>query len=147
MDLQQVKLLRLFRKELLGEAGGRITKSNSHHLQVKPEAAAGFVYAMLGDAFISNSLGSVGRASIEGRVLGIYFEANAPSASLLSGLRTLHANLKGGEGFQVIYVSCKQTQEEFNKAFREEPWLAIPFAHAQRRARLRSLFEAGVEGR
>ena len=41
----------------------------------------------------------------------------------------------------MITVSAAATAEEFGAAFREMPWLAVPFTHAQRRARLRQLYE------
>ena len=116
-----------------------------HRFKVRPEAAMGFVSDMLGEAFVSNREGSVSRAKLEGRILGIYFEGSSPNSQLLKGLRKLHANIEGGEGFQVIYVSSRRTQDDFSKSFREQPWLAIPFAHVQRRARLLQLFELDEE--
>ena len=50
--------------------------------QVKPEAATGFVLDMLGEAFISNRDGSVSRAKLEGKIVGIYFESSSPNVQV-----------------------------------------------------------------
>ena len=81
-------------------------------------------------------------------MLGIYFQGGSPNAKLVRGLRHVHDKFEGGATcgrLEVIYISAAATQEDFSKTFREMPWLAIPFVHAQRRARLRELFEVSPE--
>ena len=123
---------------------------------MRDDAASGFVLDMLGDAFFSNRDGAMSKSALDGKVLGIYFQGTSgPNAKLLKGLQLLYKKKGtpsatgkevGGDGsLEVIFVAASSNQEEFSKAFREHPWLAIPFAHAQRRARLRDLFELNTE--
>ena len=128
-------------------AFGQLIEGHAH-FKVRPEAASGFVLDMLGEAFLSNREGSVSRAKLDGKILGVYFQGAVPSARLVKGLRHVHDKFQGGGGvgaLEVIYVSTAATQEDFSKSFREMPWLAIPFAHAQRRTRLRELFEVSAD--
>ena len=113
---------------------------------VRPAAAAGYVLDMLGEAFVSNREGAVSRAKIEGRILALYFRQENLKSSHQpheSALREIHAKYLGGKGhaFEVVQICQSQGVEAFASSFREMPWLAIPFAHAQRRTALRKLFE------
>jgi len=121
---------------------------NGHrHFRAPEGAASEYVLELLGEAFLSNKHGSVSRSKLDGKVLGLYFESHEPSSSLVHGLRSVYSNYEGGDGsaFEVVYVSTANSQVDFNQKFREMPWLAIPFAHAQRRQRLHALFGITAE--
>ena len=118
---------------------------NGHRrFTVRPNAANAFVLNMLGEAFVSNREGSVSRSKTEGKVLALYFRTGPSAMPCDNALRTVYSKFHGGSGlaFEVIQLDdgCN-TVETFTANFREMPWLAIPFAHVQRRAALRKLFE------
>ena len=112
---------------------------------VKPSAASGYTLDMLGEAFVSNRDGNVSRARIEGRVLALYFrDRKAEGCSALdAAMRNIYDGYSTGSGsaFEVIQIDVARTPDEFVRAFREMPWLAIPCTHARRQAALRKLFE------
>jgi len=110
---------------------------------VRANAANSYVLDMLGKAFLSNREGSVSCKKIEGKVLALYFRSPSGAALYDSALRSLYNKYSGGDGvaFEVIQLDECNSMEAFISAFREMPWLAIPFAHARRRANLRKLFQ------
>merc|ERR1719502_1962513 len=109
--------------------------------RVETQAASGYILELLGDAFYSNRDGAVSKARIEGRILGLFFRGNGRSDSAAcSALRSIHDNYKGGKGlaFEVVQVSDNSTNSV--RAFREFPWLAVPFTHERRRRQLLKFF-------
>ena len=75
-------------------------------------------------------------------MLALYFESSQPHLPLQRALCDIYANYMGGEGtaLEVIMVSGQSSQLGFSRAFRDQPWLAIPWSHAQRRERLAALY-------
>ena len=117
-----------------------------HSAQVRADAASGFVLDMLGDAFVSVRDGSCSRAKIEGRIVALLIDSEDYCLySVQTALQEIYKHYHGGDGhaFQVIYVSCAKTQEDFADRIREMPWLAIPPGD-KRKAALSTLYE--VEG-
>ena len=110
--------------------------------RVQGGAHSGYVVEALGEAFLSNREGAVSRAKLDGKLLALYFlSAPASAGDLQRALREVYEGDKLGEQLEVVLISSAATQEEFVAQFREMPWLAVPFTHAQRRLRLRQLFE------
>ena len=110
------------------------------HFRMQSDSASSYILDMLGEAFVSNREGSVSRAKLDGKVLAIYFcQSPASNGELQRALREVYEGK--GEELEVIFVSSAASQEEFAAAFREMPWVAVPFSHAQRRKRLKELFE------
>ena len=140
-------LANLWRQNAFGQlvAGHR-------RFKVATGATAGYVLSMLGEAFVSNKEGCVSRAKIDGKIIAIYFRGSGSSTTgqVDSALREIHSHYQGGEGqaFEVVQVARAgiSSPHEFASSFREMPWLAVPFAHVQRRAALRKLFDVADDG-
>ena len=75
----------------------------------------------------------------QGKVVAIYFSATwcAPCKAFTPQLIALHESLRAqGKEFEVVFVSLDRTPEAFDQYFGSMPWLAVPFDHAEDRARL-----------
>lgn len=146
-QLMRQNLANLWRQNAFGQlvAGHR-------RFKVAPGSTAGYVLSMLGEAFVSNKEGCVSRAKIDGKIIAVYFRGTGSStiSQIDSALREIHGNYQGGEGqaFEVVQVARAgiNSPHEFASSFREMPWLAVPFAHVQRRAALRKLFDVADDG-
>ena len=128
-------------------AFGQLMEGHTH-FKVRADAASGFVLGMLGEAFVSIREGHASRSKVDGRVVALLFDSNEENDvgvdwRVMDALLEIYKNYHGGDGagLQVIYVSSQKEQEEFASQMREMPWLAVPFHHAQRRTRIRELFD------
>jgi nucleoredoxin len=91
--------------------------------------------------------GKVPMASLDGKVLGLYFSGHwcPPCRGYTPQLATKYEEIKAaGLPFEVIFVSSDQNENAFNEYFAEHPWAAMPYELRQRKEDLSSHF--GVEG-
>ncbi|KAK9119717.1 hypothetical protein Scep_017810 [Stephania cephalantha] len=82
------------------------------------------------DFLISSDGTQVPVASLEGKIVGLYFSASAygPCVDFAKKLVEVHGELnKRGESFQVVLVSLDSDEDSFKETLEGMPWLALPF--------------------
>ncbi|KAK9117164.1 hypothetical protein Sjap_016111 [Stephania japonica] len=82
------------------------------------------------DFLVSSDGTQVPVASLEGKIVGLYFSASAyhPCVDFTEKLVEVHGELiKKGESFQVVLVSLDGDEDSFKESLEGMPWLALPF--------------------
>ena len=89
---------------------------------------------LLGVAKVKGKTGDVDVATLEGKIILVYFSAHwcPPCRAFTPMLAKFYENLKSKrDDFEIIFVSSDRNQEEFEDYYREHPWLAHPFKNRQ----------------
>jgi thiol-disulfide isomerase/thioredoxin len=86
-------------------------------------------------------------ATLEGKPLLLFFSGQwCPSCRLFKPrLKEFYKKMKdAGKEFEVVYVPQDRDEEEFEQAFEEHPWLALPLKEKRSHTRLSSM--CGIQG-
>jgi hypothetical protein len=79
---------------------------------VPKEVAASYVHQALGEAFLSNREGAVGRAKLDGKALALYFcHSGDQSGDVLRALREVHEG-RADRDFEVIATSSAECPKD-----------------------------------
>jgi hypothetical protein len=80
--------------------------------RVPKEVAASYVHQALGEAFLSNREGAVGRAKLDGKALALYFcHSGDQSGDVLRALREVHEG-RADRDFEVIAISSAERPKD-----------------------------------
>merc|ERR1711865_37097 len=96
-----------------------------------------------------NKDGPVADDCLEGRQIVVMFFASngAETAGAVTQISTLYNAIQQTpqkDEFEIVFVSNDADQASFDQAFANQPWIAIPFSEAEKRADLTKAHE--VEG-
>eukprot|EP00475_Leptophrys_vorax_P028512 TRINITY_DN4129_c0_g1_i4.p2 TRINITY_DN4129_c0_g1~~TRINITY_DN4129_c0_g1_i4.p2 ORF type:complete len:162 (-),score=44.79 TRINITY_DN4129_c0_g1_i4:122-607(-) len=86
-------------------------------------------------------------STLKGKVVGLYFSAHwcPPCRRFTPELVSTYNTLKKeNKNFEVVFVSCDNSEHEFMEYFMSMGWLAVPFDDANRRKNVAQHF--GVQG-
>jgi nucleoredoxin len=78
--------------------------------------------------------------------VALYFSAHwcGPCRGFTPELAKMYSSALKAKGLEVIFVSSDKTEAEFDSYFKEQPWLALPYADRAKKAALNKKFK--VEG-
>ena len=81
--------------------------------------------------------GTVDNTSVDSaKLVGIYFSAHwcPPCRGFTPVLADFYNKVnKDGKVFEVVFVSCDRSEDQFKEYFKEMPWLAVPFGDNARK--------------
>jgi nucleoredoxin len=103
--------------------------------------------AELLDFEVQTKSGRAPMASLDGKVLGLYFSAHwcPPCRGYTPELAKKYEELKAaGLPFEIIFVSSDRDEAAFDEYYAEHPWLALPYAERKLKEQLSNHF--GVRG-
>jgi len=99
---------------------------------------------LLGDKLLSSS-GEVDTATaLQGKVVGIYFSAHwcPPCRGFTPKLAEMYKHIKAqGKDFEIVFASSDRDESAFKEYFGEQPWLALPYAQRDTKAKLSKKFK------
>ncbi|XP_010243057.1 PREDICTED: probable nucleoredoxin 1 [Nelumbo nucifera] len=95
------------------------------------------------DFLVRNNGDQVKISDLSGKTTGLYFSASwcGPCRRFTPELIDVYNDLSAKGGFEIVFVSADQDEEEFNGYFSKMPWLAIPFSDSDTRDRLDGIFQ------
>jgi len=101
---------------------------------------------LLGGNLVSASGTVSTAAALAGKTVGLYFSAHwcPPCRGFTPKLAEAYRKHLKAKGLEIVFVSSDQNEAAFKAYFREQPWLAIPFAARDLKAKLGDKF--GVRG-
>lgn len=82
------------------------------------------------DFLLTSNFKKVPVSDLEGKIVGLYFSLSSfkSCASFTRRLVKIYNELKAnGENFEIVLVSLEEDEPSFNDAFKDMPWLGIPF--------------------
>lgn len=101
---------------------------------------------MFGDVLVGKD-GEVNTAeALKDKVVGVYFSAHwcPPCRGFTPKLAEIYKDLKDqGKNFEIVFASSDKSEEEFKGYHAEQPWLAMPFANRDAKAKLAKKFKVG----
>ena len=101
--------------------------------------------AMFGDVLVSNDGIEVKTVdALAGKTVGVYFSAHwcPPCRQFTPMLAGVYDTLKReGREFEVVFASSDRTDADFAEYHKSMPWLAVPFANRDAKAKLSSKFK------
>lgn len=101
---------------------------------------------MFGDTLVGKE-GEVNTAEVlDGKVVGVYFSAHwcPPCRGFTPRLAQIYEDLKAkGKNFEIVFASSDKSEKEFLEYHAEQPWLALPFANRDAKAKLSKKFKVG----
>ena len=100
---------------------------------------------MFGDVLVSNDGIEVKTVdALAGKTVGVYFSAHwcPPCRQFTPMLAGVYDTLKReGREFEVVFASSDRTDADFAEYHKSMPWLAVPFANRDAKAKLSSKFK------
>ncbi|KAK6939305.1 Thioredoxin-like fold [Dillenia turbinata] len=96
------------------------------------------------DFLLSPTESQVKISDLEGKITGLYFSANwnIPCQKFTQVLIEFYKHIKEtGLAFEIVFVSCDEDSEAFNRYYACMPWLAIPFRDLETKRALNNKFE------
>lgn len=140
---------------VLGPHGQVITKDGRSKVMDNFDECQGFPWAprklseVLGDTFRRQDGSTVGKESIEGKTLGLYFSAHwcPPCRRFTPKLKEFYAAYTAKDPtFEVIFISSDRDEPGMMDYFKNDhgDYLALPYSKRAEKAEISSMF--GVEG-
>jgi len=105
--------------------------------------------SQLGVDKIQTKSGEVALSSLAGKSIMLYFSAHwcPPCRGFTPKLAEYYTKHKDKKNFEIIFVSSDKNAEAFDEYYGEQPWLALPFAERDLKAKLSSEFKvSGIPG-
>lgn len=96
------------------------------------------------DYLVNNDGEQIKISSLEGKVVGLYFSASwcGPCRFFSPVLKKVYKELnEQGKGFEVVFISSDEGDEEFKEYYKDMPWLALPYADRELQTKLGEYFE------
>ena len=102
------------------------------------QAALGAQLLGPGGAEVSTTAATAGKKAV-----ALYFSAHwcPPCRGFTPKLAKWYSDDLQGKGLEVVFVSSDRDEASFSEYFADQPWLALPFADRDAKARLSSKFE------
>jgi len=100
--------------------------------------------ALFGETLVDNKGGKVDPNTLSAsNGIGIYFSAHwcPPCRGFTPELAKAYTNNLKAKGMQIVFVSSDRDEHSFNEYFGEMPWLALPFAERELKAKLSTKFK------
>merc|ERR1711998_237275 len=82
--------------------------------------------------------------ALQNKVFGLYFSAHwcPPCRGFTPKLAETYNTLKAaGKNFEIVFVSSCKSADQFDEYFKEQPWLAVPFADRETKNALSKTFK------
>jgi len=109
---------------------------------VKEEVPA--VIKLFGDEILTKDGKIATKDLCEKDVLGVYFSAHwcPPCRRFTPRLAEAYNNLKKkGKSIEIVFVSSDSTQADFERYYKEMPWVALPYSLRELKSKLSSKFD------
>jgi len=104
--------------------------------------------ALLGDTLLTKAGEASTTDALAGKeAVALYFSAHwcPPCRGFTPQLAAQYKKLTAelGKPFEVVFVSSDKDQASFDEYFAEQPWLALPFANREAKAKLSKKYKVG----